>query len=96
MSLPPLLQSQLKAQGGRCFLCLGPCVEPTTDHVLPLSTKGTARHVLTSACNQVAACVVCNHRKGNRAPTEVELRRLMILRRAETGEAEPDDWLAIT
>jgi len=41
----------------------------TFDHVIPRSRGGT-----TSWTNVVAACVACNHKKGNRTPAEAHLR----------------------
>jgi 5-methylcytosine-specific restriction endonuclease McrA len=40
-------------------------VASTVDHLLPQSRGGT-----NSWLNTVAACTRCNHRKGNRTPTE--------------------------
>ncbi len=51
----------------RCAYCTGRAT--TIDHVLPRSRGGTWTWL-----NTVAACVRCNHRKGNHTPAEAGLR----------------------
>lgn len=49
-------------QGGRCFYCLAvftATTKPTQDHVIPLSRGG-----VHEASNIVAACLLCNRKKG--------------------------------
>jgi 5-methylcytosine-specific restriction endonuclease McrA len=48
-----------------------PSAELTLDHVLPRSRGGK-----TTWENIVAACKPCNHRKGNRTPSEAHMRAL--------------------
>lgn len=50
----------------RCAYCEGPAT--TIDHVLPRSRGGR-----NSWRNTVAACVTCNHLKGNRTPAEARM-----------------------
>ncbi|MEZ5092852.1 HNH endonuclease [Nocardioides sp.] len=61
----------LLRDGHRCAYCGSRA--STIDHVLPRSRGGA-----WTWANTVAACERCNHRKGNRTPTEAGLR----LRRA--------------
>lgn len=48
----------------------------TIDHVMPRSRGG-----MTSWENCVAACLRCNHRKGNRTPEEAQMRLRTVPRR---------------
>jgi 5-methylcytosine-specific restriction endonuclease McrA len=56
-----------------CFYCdeSHALVDLTRDHVIPRSKGGTS-----SIKNQVFACYHCNQVKGNRLPTEAELKKL--------------------
>lgn len=65
--------------GGRCAYCRG--VAETIDHVIPRSRGG--RHAWE---NVVAACARCNHRKGDRTPSELGWR-LHTVPRAPRGPA---------
>lgn len=53
--------------GGRCAYCRSPA--ETVDHIMPRSRGG--RHAWE---NVVAACAKCNHRKGDRTPSELGWR----------------------
>lgn len=62
-----------KQQKGQCFYCGKPLDMSTNiDHVWPTS-RGGPRHW----GNKVLAHAKCNLRKGNRLPTEGELKKLM-------------------
>ncbi len=70
------LTQLIKSQDGQCFLCGKTPMfhEMNIDHLLPLS-KGGKRGFE----NEVAACIVCNTRKGDRGPTpEQQVRKKII------------------
>lgn len=89
------LNSLIEQQDNLCFLCKEEMLDPTREHVIPLSSKEHSIFVLRSARNQVATCRGCNRVKANRMPTDIELKRLVVLKRQITGEAERGEWLKI-
>ncbi|WP_117211719.1 HNH endonuclease [Allorhizocola rhizosphaerae] len=60
----------LARDGHRCAYCGGKAT--TVDHVLPSSRGGT-----NTWANTVAACYVCNQRKGDRTPAEARMPLLV-------------------
>ena len=64
-------RSVLNRDGCACQYCgrTLPSAELTLDHVLPRSRGGK-----TTWENVVAACKLCNHRKGDRTPAEAHMR----------------------
>lgn len=91
----PSLEDLIEQQDNRCFLCKQEMLDPTREHVIPLSSKEHSIFLLQSARNQVATCRGCNHVKVGRMPTDTELKRLVVLKRQITGEAERGEWLKI-
>ncbi|GAA3538714.1 HNH endonuclease [Aeromicrobium flavum] len=63
-------KSAIKARDKACAYCGGSA--ETVDHVIPRSRGGT----LTWE-NAVAACLRCNHKKGNRTPSEANMPLLL-------------------
>lgn len=63
-------KSAIKARDKACAYCGGPA--ETVDHIVPRSRGGE----LTWE-NAVAACLRCNHRKGNRTPAEAGMPLLI-------------------
>lgn len=61
--VPMCTKAAVKARDGRCGYCGG--AAETVDHILPRSRGG-----LLTWENSVAACLRCNHRKGDRTPAE--------------------------
>jgi 5-methylcytosine-specific restriction endonuclease McrA len=59
-------KTAIKARDKSCAYCGGSA--ETVDHVIPRSRGGT----LTWE-NAVAACLRCNHKKGNRTPSEANM-----------------------
>ena len=72
-------KSAIKARDRMCAYCGG--TAETVDHVLPRSRGGG----LTWE-NAVAACLRCNHRKGNRTPAEAGMKLLI------SPTAPPSTW----
>ena len=64
-------KSAIKARDRSCAYCGG--AAETVDHVVPRSRGGE----LTWE-NAVAACLRCNHRKGNRTPDEAGMPLLVV------------------
>ncbi|MBW9209909.1 HNH endonuclease [Mumia sp. zg.B53] len=60
---PLCTKGAVKARDRHCGYCGGPA--ETVDHILPRSRGG-----LLTWENAVAACLRCNHRKGDRTPAE--------------------------
>src|SRR5699024_2739304 len=58
---PMCTKAAIRARDRRCGYCGGR--PETVDHILPRSRGGTL-----TWDNAVAACLRCNHRKGNRTP----------------------------
>ncbi|HJL20524.1 MAG TPA: HNH endonuclease [Sandaracinaceae bacterium LLY-WYZ-13_1] len=89
----------LTRDGFRCQYCgeTLPARELTYDHVVPRSKGGR-----TSWTNIVTACRPCNHRKGNRTPTEagMTLRQPPVRPKSlpfptgqlRLGQPVPDPW----
>lgn len=67
----PCTKSAIKLRDRTCAYCGG--AADTVDHVLPRSRGGAL-----SWENAVAACLRCNHRKGNRTPEEAGMRLLIV------------------
>ncbi|MBA4607518.1 MULTISPECIES: HNH endonuclease [Aeromicrobium] len=73
-------KSAIKARDRRCAYCGGSA--ETVDHIVPRSRGGG----LTWE-NAVAACLRCNHKKGNRTPAEAGMPLLIT-------PARPTSWVA--
>ena len=56
---------RLKEQGGLCYWCARRVLEPTCDHLIPLSRGGEDHYE-----NVAAAHPWCNEAKGDRLPDE--------------------------
>jgi len=69
--VPPTRRTVLQRDSHRCAYCAASA--DTVDHVLPRSRGGAL-----SWENAVAACLRCNHRKGNRTPEEAGMRLLIV------------------
>ncbi|MFD1824234.1 MULTISPECIES: HNH endonuclease [Mumia] len=67
---PLCTKTAVKARDERCGYCGGPA--ETVDHILPRSRGG-----LLTWENSVAACLRCNHRKGDRTPAEAGMTLLV-------------------
>lgn len=61
----------LRRDGHRCQYCGRTDVTLTVDHVIPRSRGGSDTWE-----NLVAACVACNNKKGDRTPTEANMKLL--------------------
>lgn len=81
---------RLFQQHHRCFYCSCdltlPEHEPSLDHVIPRSVAGIKDSGLDAPDNCVAACLVCNYRKGSRMPSADEKARLAELNKGYSDE----------
>lgn len=62
----------LRRDGNKCAYCGRSDVALTVDHVIPKARGGKDTWE-----NLVAACLVCNNRKGNRTPEEADMKLLV-------------------
>ncbi|MFA3781888.1 HNH endonuclease [Melioribacteraceae bacterium 4301-Me] len=62
----------LKRDGHRCAYCGRGDLPLTIDHIIPKSKGGDE-----SWENLVAACIVCNNKKGDRTPEEANMKLLI-------------------
>lgn len=61
----------LRRDGYKCVYCGRSDIALTVDHIIPKARGGT-----DSWENMVCACTSCNNKKGNRTPSEANLRML--------------------